>query len=313
MKRVLLTGATGFIGGELVRALTQLRDEYRVFAIERYVTGRTVAGAARPVETFFADLADFTGVRDAINQAQPDVVIHLAAESAVSYSYDHAAEVMRNNILSTVNLAEACKRYVPHLEKFIFAGTSEEYGNNEWDFQREWHIRRPNSPYAVSKVACEDYLTHLYRGHKFPTVIARPFNTYGRRSNFHFFVERTLSQMIAGDKVCRLGDPNTVRDFMFADDHVNGYLNLLDHPTEDVVGEVFNFCTGEGHKISDVAKMCADAVGWSGEIEWNTIPKRPEDINVLVGDFTKAARKLGWTPTVELRDGIAETIRRMKP
>jgi NAD(P)-dependent dehydrogenase (short-subunit alcohol dehydrogenase family) len=124
--RILITGATGFIGGHLIGRLV---CEHHVYSLERYMTGRYVLGGHRDVRSVFCDLRDHFAVRQAVRDVQPEVVIHLAAISPVAYSYDHPNEVMDANLQGTIHLAEACLREVPHFKQFLFASTSETYGN----------------------------------------------------------------------------------------------------------------------------------------------------------------------------------------
>jgi nucleoside-diphosphate-sugar epimerase len=301
--RVLITGGNGFIGSHLIRLLSGSEND--VYCLERYVTGRYVLGGQRLVKTVFGDLRDHFAVRKVVREVQPDAVIHLASISAVSYSYDHPIEVLETNFLGTVNLAESCLREVPHFKHFLFAGTSEEYGNQENVPIKETAELYPNSPYAVSKVAADKHLQYMRDAFDFPVTILRNFNTYGRRDNTHFVVERTIAQMLKG-KTVRLGDPMPIRDFMYVDDHVNSYLACLEN--EKAVGEIFNFCTGRGVSIAQLVESIKKLTGNESEVIWNTIPERPLDIAVLVGDNSKAKRILGWEPKFTLEEGLKLTI-----
>lgn len=157
----------------------------------------------------------------------------------------------------------------------------------------------------MSKLAAEKYLLYLYQAYGFPVTIMRPFNTYGRKSNTHFVVEKMIVQMLQG-KTVRMGDPTPIRDFLYIEDHVNAYLSSLDNPK--AVGQIFNFCTGRGVSIRELAEIIAKLVGFEGEILWHTIPERPLDIKVLVGDYSKAKQILGWEPKYRLEDGLRLTI-----
>jgi len=298
--RILVTGGTGFIGSHLIPRL--LSEGHEVYSLERYVTGRYVLGEVKAV---FADLRDAFAVRKVVREVQPEAVIHLASISPVSYSYDHPQEVFETNALGTINLAEACLREVHHFEHFLFAGTSEEYGNQEKFPITEEAELRPNSPYAVSKVAADKYLQYMKDAYDFPVTILRPFNTYGRKDNTHFVVERAITQMLK-EKIVKLGDPNPVRDFLYVDDHVEAYLKCLDN--EKAKGEVFNFCTGRGVSIKELVELIAKLTGFEGEVIWGTIPARPLDIKKLVGSYEKANHTLGWRPTVTLEEGLRKTI-----
>ena len=126
MDRVLITGATGFIGKELAIKLAE--KGYEVHSLERYVTGRYSVDQKHKVIKHYANLTDFPAIKNIVKDIQPEYVMHLAAISPVSFSYDHYIEVTETNYLGTINLAEACYREVPHFKQFIMAGTSEEYG-----------------------------------------------------------------------------------------------------------------------------------------------------------------------------------------
>jgi dTDP-glucose 4,6-dehydratase len=301
--RILVTGATGFIGSRLLERLTE-QDGHDLYSLQRYVTGRYVLGADHRVKTVFCDLRDNFAVRCAIREVQPEVVFHLAALSPVSYSYDHPNEVIDTNLNGTVNLAESCLREVPYFKQFLFASTSETYGNNEGP-RREDTPQFPNSPYSVSKQAAEKYILYMYDAYKFPGTVLRPFNTYGRRDNTHFLVERILVQMLRGDTV-KLGDPTPERDLIYVEDHVGAYLSCLNHPK--ALGQTFNFGSGEKITVRAVAEKLAALTGHKGQILWNTIPKRPLDIQILYGDSTKAKNVLGWTPKVSLDEGLRLTM-----
>ncbi|MHA1363460.1 MAG: NAD-dependent epimerase/dehydratase family protein [Candidatus Freyarchaeota archaeon] len=299
--KVLVTGATGFIGSHL---LPKIIDRFDVYSFERYVTGRYVLGDKKKVKTVYGDLKEYFEVRKAIHEIQPSVVVHLAALSPVAYSYNHPHEVIETNFLGTVNLAEACLREVPHFEHFLFASTSETYGNVPVPIKED-SVQNPNSPYSVSKVSCEKYLLYMRDAYDFPVTILRPFNTYGRKDNTHFIVERTITQMLQNETT-RLGDPRPVRDFLYVDDHVNAYLTCLRN--EEAIGEIFNFCTGRGVSIKQLVELIAELTGFKGEIEWNTIPARPLDIMKLIGDYSKAKNMLGWKPEYTLEEGLEKTI-----
>ena len=299
-EKILITGATGFIGSHLVLKLEE--KGYDIFALQRYVTGRYVLGSN--VKTIFADLRNEIDVRRAVKLVQPDYVIHLAAISPVSYSYDHPQEVIEVNFLGSINLAETCLREVPHLKQFLFASTSETYGNGPVP-KREDTPQRPNSPYAVSKLAAEKYLLYLRDAYDFPVTILRNFNTYGRKRNTHFFIERTIYQMLTSNEV-RLGDPTPIRDFLYVEDHVNSYMTCLGNPK--AVGEIFNFCTGRQSRLSEVVELIKELIGFKGIIKWYSVPSRPLDIKILYGDYSKAKHVLSWEPKYALEEGLKCTI-----
>jgi len=306
MTKILVTGATGFIAGNLIPKLIEL--EHEVYALERYVTARHVLGGKRSIPTLYADLNDHFGIRHIIHHLKPEVVIHLASISPVSYSYNRPQEVLETNYNATINLAECCMRETENLTHFIFAGSSEEYGNKtEFPINEEAKLR-PNSPYAASKVAADRYLMYMHDAYDFPVTVLRPFNTYGRDDNEHFVVERAISQLLR-EKTVRLGDPDACRDFLYVTDHVDGYLAALEHPC---FGEAINICTGVDVSIRGLVNKLIGLTGFNGHIEYGTIPKRPLDIDRLVGDNEKALRLLKWKPKIQLEEGLLLTIEKVK-
>ncbi|HXX19641.1 MAG TPA: GDP-mannose 4,6-dehydratase [Candidatus Acidoferrum sp.] len=301
--RILVTGATGFIGSRLLERLAEVGG-HDLYSMQRYVTGRYVLGADLGIKVVFCDLRDHFAVRCAVREVQPEVVFHLASISPVSYSYDHPNEVLDANLTGTVNLAEACLREVPHFKHFLFASTSETFGNGPLP-KREDTPQAPNSPYSISKHAAEKYVLYMKDAYGFPMTVLRPFNTYGRRDNTHFLVERMVVQMLKGD-VVKLGDPTPERDLLYVDDHVDAYLTCLAKPQESI-GEVFNFCTGHKLTVRALADKLRTITGFRGQVVWDTIPRRPLDIQVLYGDCTKAKSVLGWEAKTSLDEGLRRT------
>ena len=301
--KVLLTGASGFIGSALAPRL--VAKGYDVYCLTRYVTGRI--GQSPEYKTVYADLTDSFSLVNAVRGVHPDIVIHLAAISPVSYSYEHPQEVNEVNYLGTLNLCEAVLRHCSNFKQFLFAGTSEEYGNNGSQVQEEGNPLYPASPYAVSKVACEKYLNYMWEAYDFPVTILRPFNTYGRRSDSHFLIEKTIVQMLRGETV-KLRDPSPVRDWLFVEDHVNAYLSCLENLK--AIGEVFNFCSGLGLSIKDTVEMIGKITGFSGEVKWfSGEPERPLESRLIIGSYAKAEKTLGWAPKWSLKQGLEATVK----
>lgn len=306
MEKLLLTGATGFIGKELAAKLVD--KGYEVHTLERYVTGRYSFDKSKNIINHYGTLTDFPAIKNIVKDVQPDYVVHLAAISPVSFSYDHYIEVTESNYVGTVNLAEACYREVPHFKQFIMAGTSEEYGMTLTDSKKkltEDSLLSPNSPYAVAKVAADLYLKYMNEAYGFPFTTIRPYNTYGRKENSHFFVERTITQMLKGDKVY-LGDKSTIRDWIYVDDHVDAYVKTIGN--KEAIGEIIQVCSGKGYTTEETAKTIARLTDFKGEVIWNSTPKRPLDARILIGDNSKARKILGWEPKYTLEEGLKKTI-----
>jgi len=301
---ILVTGATGFIGSCLV---PRLRAEgHDVWVLARYVSGGRYDYYGRD-RVVFADLRDGEAVRSAVLQVKPQVVIHLAAQTAVSFSFLNPVDVFHTNTIGTIHLAEATRD--SGLEQFIFASTSEYYGNQQELPIKEDTLPNPTSPYAVSKIACENYLWLLHRLYDFPLTVMRPFNSYNRShlKNKHYVVERAVTGALE-EGVIRLHNAKPVRDFVYRDDHVEGYCKVLGKG----IGEAFNLCTGTGHSIEEMANLVANLVekkiNKRVKIEFGREPDRPLDIWTLVGSPEKAKRLLGWEPHYNLESGLGKTI-----
>lgn len=309
MTRLLLTGSTGFIGSRLLERLIEydLGDDLGINVLERYVTGR-YGNLNRSVSTHFGDLRDFSSIRSIVKLVQPDIVIHLAAVSPVSYSYDHPNEVIDTNLHGTVNLAEACRKNCENLEAFIVAGTTDEYGTTPDRPASEESRCFPNSPYSVSKHAATEYLLHLSRAFHFPAIISRATNSYRRKNDTHFFIEKLIYQMLKDPKgKVYLGETQQIRDFMYVEDHVSAYLALLQR-REKCLGKIFNFATGEAEPLEEVIQIVSRLTNFNGELLVGSVPKRPLDIYDHLIDSSKARRELGWKPLFDLKTGLERTI-----
>jgi len=298
--RILLTGATGFIGSHLAEALSKRPD------VELYGLVRWRSGGAELPRTFtpvYGDLTDYPRIISLIKRLTPELVIHLAAITPVSESFDKPLEYLETNLLGTVNLAEACRQYSPYLRKFIYGGTPEEYGIQPRQPVKEDARLNPVSPYALSKASASQYLLYMYEAYGFPAVISRHSNAYGRKDQRHFVVESIVTQMLEKDEVV-LEDPKPIRDFLHIDDVVQAYLKLIEKGSP---GEVYNFGWGEGYSIEEVARMAKLETGFRGRIRWGA-SNRPIDPPEIILDSTKARRELGWEPRVPLEEGLRKTV-----
>lgn len=304
-EKILITGATGFIGKELV---ARLKNKYEVNTLERYVTSRYSLMNNGSTITHYANLTDYPAIKNIIREVKPDIVIHLAAISAVSFSYEHPLEVTETNYLGSMNLAEACYKEVPDFKQFITAGTSEMYGMTLKSAKQkltESSPLLPNSPYAVAKTAFSHYLKYMNMAYNFPYTEIRPFNTYGRKENMHFFIERTITQMQTNNKVY-LGDPDAVRDWLYVDEHVEGYMKAINNTK--AIGESINLSTGIGYTTKETAELIAKLTNFNGKIIWHSTPPRPLDAKILIGDNSKAEKLLKWKPKIKLEQGLKKTI-----
>ncbi len=309
MKKVMLTGSRGFIGQHLLPEL--LKKGYEVHELRHLVMeGSPQAKHQKGSTTVHrADITDHEKVKKLVREVSPDYVIHLAGASSVAKSYEDYNGTMEVNYSATVNFAEACRKQ-ENLKQFIFAGSSEEYGaalkNARQKITEETPLN-PTSPYAVSKADADMYLRHMGTAYGFPFTTMRAFNTYGRRHTDAFFIEKAITHMLSDKNgILELGDPKLIRDWLFVDDHVSGYMKALDNGR--AIGETIQLCTGKGHTIKETAEAVSELTGFRGRIKWNAVPKRPNEAEIIIGDNSKAKKLLGWEPKYDLRDGLEKTI-----
>jgi len=297
--RVLLTGASGFIGSYLGPALQSAG--YDVIALVRHISKRDV-----PInfgKVINCDLTDFGMIQRKVAEYQPEIVINLAAQSLVAYSFEHTAEVAATDYVGAINLMEVA-RQVKHLELFLQASTSEVYGYQTIFPTKETAEKNPHCPYSIAKNAADNYAKFLGMAYRFPFFLIRNFNTYGEKDSVRRVTERTIAQMLHGDMVS-LGDPDAIRDFLFVDDSISAYMAVIERRLH---GLEMNICTGVGITIRDWVHKIGDIMNYKGEITFNSTYRRPTDIPILIGSNEQARKVLGWKPSITHESGIQATI-----
>ncbi len=307
--KVLVTGATGFIGSHLVEELLRAGAEVRAFA--RY-NSRGAAGnleeldpaMAAGVEVYFGDITDYESVRKAV--AGCSIVFHLAALVAIPYSYVHPREFFETNVTGTLNVAQACLEH--GAARLVHTSTSEVYGTARATPITEEHPIRCQSPYAASKAAADRLVESFHLSFDLPVVTVRPFNTYGPRQSPRAVVPAIIDQLLAGDEV-RLGNLDPRRDLTFVKDTVAGFLAAA--TADAVLGETINLGTGRAVSVRDLAKTLIDLVKPTARLVEDAARKRPErsEVGVLLASYDKARALLGWEPSTSLEEGLALTVR----
>jgi len=301
--RVLITGITGFVGRHLAEEL--VKRGYEVFGLARYVSSRDNANLG--VSLYYGDILDPATLRRIFEKTQPDIIIHLAAQTSVEYSFTHPNEVYNVNFLGVINIASEARETIPDLKKFIHASSVEVYGNQTTFPIKESNPLKPASPYGVAKVAAEYYLRYLYEGYGFPCIIFRSTNTYGRKDNHYFVIEHIIYEMLKKNKEILMGDPRPERDFLHIDDEVEAYIKAIE-TKRDIFGDIINTGTARGVSIRQLVEIIGEMVGFEGNVSWNRISKRPFEIHKLIIDIEKIKELLNWSPRYSLEDGLKKTI-----
>jgi NAD dependent epimerase/dehydratase len=307
-RKVLVTGAGGFIGSHLAEQLA--RDGADVRAFVRY-TSRSDNGwlehadpaVAGAIEIFRGDLVNPGAVASAVEGR--DVVFHLGALIPIPYSYRHPREFVAANVVGTLNVLEAARR--TNGPRVVHTSTSEVYGTAQSVPIDEDHPLHPQSPYAASKVGADQLALAFQRSFGTPVVIARPFNTYGPRQSARAVIPTIVSQALSRE-VIELGATAPTRDFLYVEDTVRGLLRCGE--AEDVEGEVINLGTGTEISIGEVAERVLGQLGQKLPVTLDEQRVRPPDSEVerLVASTAKAERLLGWEPAVDFDEGLRRTI-----
>jgi len=315
LANVAVTGVTGFIGSHLASKLIELG--HTVYGITRHCASRDltpIKEIAEELVLLTADLTDAFSISHGLDSADPEVICHLGALTPVRLSFDRPFDYEKINYLGTMNLVHAVLR-LPDYEKrkVIFASTAEVYGYSERQAKPfiEADSLNPLSPYAVSKAAADMYLRMASQVYGLDCVVLRPVNSYGRRFETGFLIEYLVSSMLRGERPC-IGAPESIRDYIHVDDHVNAYIQAMERGKK---GEAYNIGTGKGIKNRQLAETIADMVGYDkNKIVFGSYPpgypSRPliSDQPYIILDFTKARRELDWSAKVQLEDGLERTI-----
>ena len=307
-QRVLVTGAGGFIGSQVVERLAQ--QGAKVTALLRY-TSRSQLGCLAflpgallaQIELARGDVRDLDVVRDLV--AQNDVVFHLAALIGIPYSYARPQETIDTNIIGTANVLLAARDGAT-VRRVILTSTSEVYGTARYVPMDEEHPLQAQSPYAATKIAADALGISFHRSFGLPVAIVRPFNAYGPRQSARAVIPTIVSQAVSGLPL-RLGSLDTTRDFTFVTDTAQGFLDIA--ASDACLGEVVNLGTGRSVIIRDVVRIVGEIAGRDLEVQVDQQRLRPQasEVTRLLADASKAQRLAGWTARVPIEEGLRLT------
>ncbi len=307
-RKVLVTGAGGFIASHLVETLAARGAHVRAFV--RYnsrgdpgLLAHLPAPILDRVDIEAGDLRDDQAVRSVLEGVSE--VFHLGALIAIPYSYKHPHEVVETNILGTLNVLSAARE--TGCRRLVHTSTSEVYGSALRVPIDEDHPLQGQSPYAASKIGADKLAESFYRSFGVPVVTLRPFNTYGPRQSARAVIPTIIAQALSGD-VIYLGNLDTSRDLTFVSDTVEGFLRVAETP--GVEGRTYNLGSGSEISIGELAQKIIDLTGRPAEIQIDPSRLRPEKSEVvrLLSDNSRARRELGWQPRISLADGLSQTI-----
>ncbi len=312
-KKMMVTGADGFIGSHLTETLVREGHSVRAFVCYNALNTWGWLDDSEPeikdaLEVVAGDIRDPHGVLSAMKGV--DVVFHLAALIAIPYSYYYPESYFDTNIKGTLNVLQAARTL--GTEKIVQTSTSEVYGTAQYVPIPETHPLNAQSPYAASKIGADQMALAFHRAFGTPVTVIRPFNTYGPRQSNRAVIPTIITQIAQGARKIRLGALTPTRDFNYIKDTVRGFIAVAETP--GTVGEVVNIGSGFEVSVGETAEIIAALMGATIEIETDAQRLRPEksEVQRLCADTAKARRLFGWRPDygglAGFRRGLAQTI-----
>ena len=308
-KKILVTGADGFIGSHLVEALLNEGCDVKAFVFYNSFNSKgwldTLSDKKlKQIEAFAGDIRDPNGVRAATKGV--DIVFHLAALIGIPFSYHSPDSYIDTNIKGTLNVLQACRDY--NIEKVIVTSTSEVYGTAQYVPIDEKHPLQGQSPYSASKIGSDKIAESFYCSFDLPVVTARPFNVYGPRQSARAVIPTIITQLLNGNKNIRLGSLHPTRDFTFVSDTVQAFIRIAE--SDEACGKTFNIGSGSEISIGEITKMIARLISKDHDILLDEKRMRPQksEVERLWADSTLAQNTFGWCPEVSIEEGLQRTI-----
>jgi len=309
-KKVLVTGADGFIGSHLAEELVLSGKSVKAFV---YYNSFNSWGwldtldkeILNEIEIFSGDIRDPNGVRAAINGAE--MVYHLAALIAIPFSYHSPDSYIDTNIKGTLNVLQACKDF--DIERVLVTSTSEVYGTAQYVPIDEKHPRQPQSPYSASKIGADCIAESFFRSFNTPVTIVRPFNTFGPRQSARAIIPTIITQLLNKTEYLRLGDLYPTRDLLYVKDTVSAFMEIA--KSKKLIGEDCNIATNSEISIGDLANKLINLLSPETKIVQEKERLRPEKSEVyrLWGAADKLNQHTNWKPKHTFDDALADTVK----
>jgi NAD dependent epimerase/dehydratase len=307
-KKVLVTGAGGFVGSHLVEALVKSGAKVKAFV---HYNSRNDWGMLenldknilREVEVTASDLRDADAVKKAIKGQQ--VIFHLGALIGIPYSYVNPRDVVDTNVDGTLNVLTAARDF--DVEKIIHTSTSEVYGTAQYVPMDENHPVNPQSPYAASKLAADLLALSFHRSYDLPLGVIRPFNIYGPRQSARAVIPSIIVQALVKGRIY-LGSISPTRDLTFVTDSASGFIAFAQ--CEKTVGEVVNLGSNREVSISELIDVVSTCLNRKIRVTEEKKRVRPEksEVERLFSDSRKAKALFGWNPKIDIEEGIRKAI-----
>jgi len=308
-KKILVTGADGFIGSHLVEALLNEGCNIKAFVFYNSFNSwgwldTLPKEKLNSIEIIAGDIRDPNGVRTALKDI--DIVFHLAALIAIPFSYHSPDSYVDTNVKGTLNVLQACRDY--DVERVIVTSTSEVYGTAQYVPINETHPLQAQSPYSASKIGADKIAESFFRSFEMPVVIARPFNAYGPRQSARAIIPTIITQLLSGNEDIRLGSLHPTRDFNYVRDICNGLILLSKF--DEAIGKEVNIGSNTEISIGTLADMLIKLLNAKVKIVTEDLRKRPDksEVERLACDNSLIKEITSWEPETLLKDGLLETI-----
>ncbi len=309
-KKILVTGADGFIGSHLVEHLVASGNDVRAFVYYNSFNSwgwldELPLKIRQELDVFSGDIRDPNGVRHAMQGC--DIVLHLAALIAIPYSYHSPDTYIDTNVKGTLNVVQAARDL--GVERVVHTSTSEVYGTAQFVPITEDHPLQGQSPYSASKIGADQIAMSFYNSFDTPVAIIRPFNTYGPRQSARAVIPTVITQIANGAKQIQLGSLTPTRDFNYISDTVAGFEAVA--ASEACVGEVLNVGSGFEVSIGDTAAAIAEVMGENIEIVCDEQRIRPgkSEVERLFAGNEKMKNLTDWTPEFGGLDGFKRGLK----
>lgn len=311
MKKVLVTGAAGFIGSHLTELLVNKGFEVKAFV--RYNSKNNWgwledSPVKNEIEVITGDIRDYDSVYNAIQGCNS--VFHLAALIGIPYSYVSPKAYIETNVIGTYNILQAAKEL--KTEKILVTSTSETYGTAQYVPIDENHPMVGQSPYSATKIAADQLAISYYRSFNLPVKIVRPFNTYGPRQSARAIIPTVITQILSGKTELNLGNLTPTRDLTFVKDTCKGFYEIFN--AEALFGEITNIGMSDEISVGDLANKIAGLLNTNVIINSDNQRVRPQNSEVerLFCDNKKILKYTNWKPDYNLEKGLVETIEWLK-
>jgi len=308
-KKVLVTGADGFIGSHLVESLLDEGCEVRAFVLYNSFSSWGWLDTLPPeklknIDIFSGDIRDPNGVRTALKDI--DVVFHLAALIGIPYSYHSPDNYVDTNVKGTLNILQSSRDF--ELEKILVTSTSEVYGTAQYAPIDEKHPKQGQSPYSATKISADFLTESFYRSFDLPVSIVRPFNTYGPRQSARAIIPTIITQLLQGAETIKLGSLHPTRDLVFVQDTVRGFIEIA--KSSSLIGEEVNIASNLEISIGDLASKIIEQIKPGTPIISDGQRIRPDksEVERLLGSNEKLKSHTSWDLNYSLDKGLQETI-----